>query len=407
MIQDRLVTTARALAASDHRAAGGTGEPPADLVQKHAAALAIECEKQSTPGVRQAPAMQPTNGTHPDDSPRRTTRDRSELRTYRTADGGTVRSFAPGQNFADYSKHPRLTDDECGEIICAALTGKPLDGLEQFQRSMGQGTNSGGGWLCPDAISETVLDKARAKSRVLSAGTQTIAMTTQSLDIARVQDDPTFDVYGESQSIEFSAISFSGIALRARRVATAIAASRELIEDSPNAGTVIMDVLTSAMAAKIDDLLINGSGVGGEFMGLVNDPAIHETGSIGQLSYDDLLDAVGYVRSLNGEPNGVLLNPSTITWLNKLKTSTTLDYLSPPPALSAFPMLDTTAIANTTLIVGDFTQALFGLRQSLLIEMTNDGGDAFAKHETWIKATFRGGFNIARSHFERLEGLTY
>jgi HK97 family phage major capsid protein len=70
-------------------------------------------------------------------------------------------------------------------------------------------------------------------------------------------------------------------------------------------------------------------------------------------------------------------------------------------------MLTTNAIADSKLLLGDFTQAILGVRGGLSIEFSRDADTAFAADQTWIRLLWRGDVNFGRAHFHRLEGISY
>jgi HK97 family phage major capsid protein len=405
MNDNRLVTTARALAATDHRAAGGTGEPPSDLVQKHAAALALECEKQSTPGVRQAPAMQPTNGTHPDDSPRRTTRDRSELRSLRGLDGRAHKLYSQGQRMADYTDSPAPFDmDTFGSALAAYATGRAQEYRAEL-RAMGEGTSTSGGILIPNSISANLIDLARSKARVFEAGAATLAMENENITIAKITADPTIYQVGENTAITASDTNFVGVSLYARKLAGLVKVSRELVEDAANIGPLLVQQLTTAMAQALDDRVLNG---GTGFTGLAQNPALGETLSIGaNLDYTKLLTAQNAIRILNGEANALIAHPTFFHELAILVEATTGAYLQPPPGLASIQMLPTTQIDDGMGIMGDYSKCLVGMRGDILVETTDVAAEAFAAHQVWFKVTLRCASNVTQNHFHRLSGVTF
>ena len=399
-------------AKAEHRDAGGDGDAPDALVLKFENELSERIGSQETdtlniPNPRQMPGIGITNGQMPDNETR-TARPVSELRTYRTAEGGRVRAFSHGQNICDYNEHrPKFSLEQVGEVLCSMVTGRRRAGLDDELRAMSTGLNVGGGFLIDETLSTMVIDAARPKSRVLAAGAQVVEVPGDSLRIARLSSDPTMGIVGENQAIDFSDAAFDAIWLRPRKIGVIVPCSVELLDDAPNAGAILMQSLTNAMAAKIDDLALNGTGTGGSFLGLLSDPQIHETGSIGGLTYDDLLTAQLAVRTLNGEPNAMIAHPKALNALALLRDVPTGSYLAPPPALANIAMMDTTRCPDTALVLGDYSQVLMGVRTDLTITTSSEAGDSFQKHQVYIKAVMRADMALARPFFERLEGLTY
>lgn len=82
-------------------------------------------------------------------------------------------------------------------------------------------------------------------------------------------------------------------------------------------------------------------------------------------------------------------------------------WLPPPATVAGLTQLRTTNIANDSIVVGDFTQAVWAIRHNARIEMSVEAGDSFAKHQVWIKLVWRGDFGaFRRNAFHRLVGIT-
>lgn len=392
----QMLVLAQTRAGEVHRKAGGTGPAPDALVDEHLAGLKFELREVA--GEPEAPAP-----TLADAKP-----EIKCLATFRDAySGREVRSYAHNQRISDTlpcEPEARASFSECGDALVTMLTGRPLRVSNAATRAMSEGLNTGGGLLVNEQLSSMIIDLARAKSRVLSAGAQTLAMDSDSMRIARISTDPTIASVAENAEIGFSDVAFDSITLHPKKYGAVVACSNELLADAPNAGDAIMASLSEAIAAKIDGLLLNGDT---NIVGLMNDSRIDETDSVGAIDYGDLLAAQYAVRALNAEPDTVLLHPRTVQALAEIQEATTNAYKTPPAALETLRYMDTTRIANTGLLMGDFSQVLVGMRQSLVIRVSDEAGDSFKKDQTYIRALFRMDANLARPHFHRLLGLTY
>lgn len=395
-----------ARAEREHRAAGGTGDAPRELVEKHASAIVrdqLEAPVESPErGVRQSNGMQPLNGNLPDDKPVRTG---GEVRSFTDTNGRRVRVFAKGQHLADHVENrDGLTRHDIGNALAAMVTGN-IQAYGAELRAMGGGVNSAGGILLTDSVSATVIDLARNKARLFQLGATTIEMPTESVRVARLITDPAIGVVAENTAIPMNDAAFDSVNLYARKLACIVPVSRELLEDSANAGEILLQALANSMASTLDTLALTG-GSGDGWLGLLNDPQIEETDSIGSPTWDDLLDGIGEIRDLNGEPNGILANPSLWTTLNKLKESTTNAYLRPPAALDNIAKADTLSVPSSMCLIGDFTKVMFGVRGGLVVETSTEAGDSFQKHQTYLKIAMRACSNIAQPHFHKLTGIS-
>jgi HK97 family phage major capsid protein len=105
----------------------------------------------------------------------------------------------------------------------------------------------------------------------------------------------------------------------------------------------------------------------------------------------------------------VIDHPNTVNTLRKLKTGLAGDLttLVPPAAYSALTPFVTTGLAAGNSIVGDFTHALFGMREGIVIEATRVGSDALSKAQILIRGYMRldTGLTHAKA-FTKLTGVT-
>lgn len=300
-----------------------------------------------------------------------------------------------------------------GEFIKCAITGNWRNASPAIRNAMSEGGNSAGGFLVPDELMRRVIDLARAKSVVMQAGAQTIPMTSDSLTLARVATDPTFEVKTENAAFSGSDIAFDALNFSAYTVGTLITASRELAEDAPNFVDLVESVLASAFAAKLDNIAINGvasSGLDG-MLDWATATGIGETGTVGGILWEDLQTAVVGIHGANHVPNAYVLHPTIAGDLAALTsgdgTNSAKLWLGPPPNVAPLTQMQTTNIATDSIVVGDFSQFVWAIRQGVLIEVSREAGDAFAKHQVLIKLTWRGDTGaFRRDAFHRLVGIT-
>lgn len=330
---------------------------------------------------------------------------KNDLQTFRALDGRRVNCYRNNQRIADYGENKSpLSLEEIGGAMAAILTGN-AGGYRAEVRALSEGVNTSGGFLVPSTIAATVIDAARAKSQLLALGARTIAMDSERMTIARLASDPTISPVAENATIPSSDLAFDSIAFTARKHAVLVPCSRELLEDASNAGEIVIDALTKAMASKLDTLVLSGNGGGDGWNGLLSDDRIDETASVGPINYDDVLTALNEVANLEGEATAMLAHPDVYHALSILKTATELQYLAPPERYNALMKKDSTKIANTYALLGDFSQVLIALRGDIQVDMSLDAG--FSEHQALFKVVMRGDSNIARPFFHRLAGLTY
>lgn len=346
-----------------------------------------------------------------DGGPRNAPRDNTE---WRDMEGRPVHVLAKGDRWQDLPRHSDIDPDaRLGEFIKCAITGNWRNASQGVRAAMSTGGNSSGGYLVPEELARRVIDLARAKSVLMQAGAVTVPMASDRLVMARVSADPTFEVKGENSAFTGSSVTFDQIGFSAFTVGTVITSSRELAEDAPNFVDLIESTLAAAFAAKLDNIGINGAD-STHLDGILDwstTNGIGETGSVGAIAWEDLHAAAVGVRLANHEPNAYVVNPDIFGDLSILTTgdgsNASKGWLPPPATVASLTPYQTTNIGTASLIVGDFTKFVWGIRQGVLLEVSRDAGNAFEKHQVLVKLTWRGDCNAFRQDaFHRLVGIT-
>ncbi len=292
---------------------------------------------------------------------------------------------------------------EAVRSIVVGPTGKLYN--QQLAAIMSEGTNQSGGVTVPIEMSAEVIDLARAQSKVIQAGANTVVMNSKEMTMAKVTSEPVMQVKAEGEMFDNTTMTFGGVRLNAYVIGCYMEASRELIEDAPNFGSLLESELGKSLAKSIDRYAIQGT-ASGEPTGLTIHPSILETGSIGAITWDDLAAAVSVVRARNHSPSACLL--STTIYDDVRLTKDNQDrWLGPPPILQNIGFADTNNCPNAFAFVGDFTKMIWGVRQNAMIEVSSVGGSLMKSHMVAIKITWRGDFALTdATAFQRLAGIT-
>ena len=290
-------------------------------------------------------------------------------------------------------------------------------------KTMSGGSNAGGGYMVPDPLATRVIDKARNAAVVMQAGALTVPMPSSTLRIARVEGDPTAGWKSENSAATASDITLGQVTLTARTLVAYVKSSVELIEDASEIQNTIENALAAALALELDRVALRGSGSAPEPRGILNTSGIHTQTAVGTpSSYVAFADTpTRTLRESNAPgPFAFVAAPRTFTSLESLVTGISGDKtrLAPPPAWEAFRRFSTNQIPTNLGVgtdeseayIGDFSQMLVGIRQSLVIEASREatqGGDnAFAQMQVHIRAYLRADVALAQpSHFVVLSGI--
>jgi HK97 family phage major capsid protein len=168
--------------------------------------------------------------------------------------------------------------------------------------------------------------------------------------------------------------------------------SLELFEASNlDMGSVITELMASAMGAAMQDFMLNGAVNGYE--GVLNSVSFS---TLGGMSYASIADAVGYVRSNNGVPNSIVMNPQNALIL-QLLTDTTGQYVQAPEFMNDLRKIMTNGLNTGTALVGDLASAIaFGVLSEggLQIEVSRTAGEAFNRGQILVRARVNGDFVV-------------
>jgi HK97 family phage major capsid protein len=243
------------------------------------------------------------------------------------------------------------------------------------ERQLSEGTLTAGGHLVPTPLSARVIDLARNATRVFQAGAITVPMTSQTLKLARLTSEGSPAWKSENAAITAQDMVFDAVTFTARTLVRTIKLSVELFEDAdPSSEDVIARAFAGQMAVELDRVALLGTGTPPEPRGVLNQTGVtltaHGANGTAITNYDWWLDAVGAVRAANFDPNAHVQAPRSSTSLSKLKETSTLAYMAPPPSM--LPMLTTKSIPiNVTtgtstdtsyVFTADWSQLMVGIR---------------------------------------------
>lgn len=170
---------------------------------------------------------------------------------------------ASGQLYSDDNKSFWGCEEHAkqfGEVVLAALGRKKAMAAVEERKDMGEGTNTGGGYLVPDELQRRFIDllgrfgKFRRNATVLS-------MSTSRALVPKLESDLTIYCPGEGGEITKSDATLSQVTLTPKTWAALAAVSNELDEDSVVAvGEIVAMSIARSMARKEDLVGFIGDG---------------------------------------------------------------------------------------------------------------------------------------------------
>jgi HK97 family phage major capsid protein len=340
---------------------------------------------------------------------------------------GEFRTLSREEKFSDLfpvSGEQRKEQLDIGKFVRGLATGN-WDNAAAERRAMSEGTSTAGGVMVPAPIANLLIDLSRAASVTLAAGVQTVPMDSSTLKFARVTADPTVSWLDELAPASVSAPSFDGVTLTAKRVTAVVQASNELIQDAPNASQVISHLLSAALASAIDGAVLSGTGTSGQPTGIKNASGVQSismgANGAAPTGFSQIVQALGMIGNANVDLSqaSMIWNPTTFAAYEGLEDANNNARIAPASVrnlrkfmTTALPNNEVQGSANTasSLIVGDFSAALLGVRQQISIAVSNSGydgaGETFLKNAVLIRVTARVDVGVKRAnHFVVVKGI--
>ncbi len=332
--------------------------------------------------------------------------------------GRPIECRAAGQNF---NQQHHVDDYAIGECLTGILRGQPMN-----QQS--GSTDAAGGYLLTPELSTRFVDLARANSVCLKAGTPTLNMESRDVRIAKLTADATSVWRAEAAAVQSSEVTFGAVTLSAQTLACAVPISIELIEDSSNVAQLVQQTIMRAMGQKLDAAILEGSGSGAEPTGILNTSGINTVATVGTpTNYAEMTTAVKdlLVDNYAGDNSGLawIAHPRDFATYDGL-ADTTGQFLQPTQWVGDLQWFSTTELPTTdggssnesSMIVGDFSQVVLGMRtRGIQIRVSadgiaNDGSsdiNATSQLLRWIIAYVRADVAVLRpDHFTALTGVT-
>ncbi|MBS4061160.1 MAG: phage major capsid protein [Bacteroidetes bacterium] len=324
--------------------------------------------------------------------------------------GKPVQVLERSHNFSDL--HKKTNSGTLGKIIRGIVTGD-WAGVEPETRAALSTTSTG--TLVPVRLFPQVIDKSRAKSVVFGGGAQLVIMEGKELTLARVATDPTIEIKAENDAFSDNGMTFDGVELNSFTIGGLLKISNELLQDSPNAANAIDTAISAALAAELDRLSIWGQGTT-EPKGIMNQVGVESVSmtdfSTDYITYRPVVSAWTKVANNSGTANLLALSPRDFAILQTQATD--LGFVPKPELLkdvnfthsTAFPTNQGVGENESSGIIGDFSQVVIGLRQSVTLEASSVSGEAFERNQTYIRVIWRGDIGLMKpGHFAKITGM--
>jgi Predicted phage phi-C31 gp36 major capsid-like protein len=296
-------------------------------------------------------------------------------------------ALKPDQRFTTWAKARPDNSDElsrlgAGQFLRSMIVGGKTD-VER--RALSEGSDSAGGYTVPTVLSSQLIDLARAASVSVRAGAQTVPLTSDNNNIAKLASDPVPAWRSEGGAVAESDPTFENVQMIPRSLAFYTNVSAEVMEDSLNLATELPRIFGAAMAAELDRVALTGTGTAPEPRGVANVSGIGTYALDGALAnYNPLVRArTGILTANSGPVSAFIMHPRDEGDFLDLVDGNG-NPLTMHPRLSEIPTLTTTSIPidggtgtnESTIFAGNFQHMLIGIRSDIRVEVLK--GPAYA-----------------------------
>lgn len=257
-------------------------------------------------------------------------------------DGEGVPATTPirdGSEPEDKTKFKSFGEQLMAVRNAAAPGGRFDERLRNSASGNNEGTASDGGYLVQEEFVSELLKNTFATGLLLPK-VRKIPISTNAnvLKINGINETSRVDgsrwggiqAYweGEADQIATSKPTFNQLTLTLKKLACLCYATDELLEDAPALQAVINEAASNELAFKLDNAIINGSGVG-EPLGIMNSDALvtiaKDSGQSEKLTVNNVLNMVAACYDKNGAAEWYM-NAELLPYIAQLKIGDTLLY---------------------------------------------------------------------------------
>jgi HK97 family phage major capsid protein len=193
-----------------------------------------------------------------------------------------------------------------------------------------------------------------------------------------------------------------------KKVTAYIKVTKEMLDDVALLRSEIDQELTELINLRIDDQLLNGTGLTVNLTGIVTNATAWSAGAFAlaipePTNYDVLATAINQIRVNLFEPNYIVMHPTDVT---KMKLSKASDghYVLPPfssvdgTTVEGIRVVANTGVTIDKFLVGDFSKAGVRFKEGLTINVGYENDD-FTKNLVTILAEARLVQRVKSNHY--------
>jgi HK97 family phage major capsid protein len=321
--------------------------------------------------------------------------------------------------YPDYDELKNLSDDEKIVLYVKSLVDRVNpDEARIVNKFLSEGVAADGGNLVPTPLASEVF-RLLPDMSVMRRIARTIPMTSLTLDLPTNTTDPVAYWVGENKTKTTTSAEFGQVQLKAFKLVARVPITHELIADATiDIVRFIIERFAEAIATEEDNAFFTGNGTT-QPTGLEGQ-VTNSTAVGAAFNFDDINNLMYAVRqSVRRGPNTAFVgHQSVIQKIQQMKDGNN-NYIwriggtlndgqtgRLPDTIYGIPVYEQNDLNQDRLYFGDFSKYIIGDRQQLTVSTTDEGGDAWIRDHTDIKAVERVAGNVVLpGAFARLTGI--
>lgn len=330
-----------------------------------------------------------------------------EKATNRKADNELIRMVTPkggleGVRFPSNDKEVASLskDDKIVTFFKALLCRKEDPQADMVFKALVEGTDALGGYLVPEELKAEVF-RILPNFSVMRRIARIIPMQTDTLKLNTLTARPYAYWTAEYGSKSTTSAEFGQVSLTPNDLVCLLPVTHQLIADA-NIGIVqfIIELFAEAIAVAEDDAFFTGSGTG-QPQGVASCSGIKAYAAGGVLNFDDIINIIySLPQRVRNSPSASFVASKKVIQILRLVKDSQNRYIWTPGATSdvavrgpeklyGYDLWEQNDISQDQIYFGDWKYYIIGDRQSLAVSTTTEGGDAWRRNATEIKAVER------------------
>lgn len=301
--------------------------------------------------------------------------------------------------------------DRANKFFRAVIFGQGLED-ESVKKALAEGVDASGGYLVPTELRREIVMRLPDLSE-LYPFCRKIPVTTKTEKVPTLATDVTMSWGSENTKFTESTPQFGQKPFDMNRVDALAKTSRELLADAiVDLTSFLTDLFADAAAAERDKMIAIGSG-SGRPEGVYYAAGISAVAVGGAISYDKLIDIYSALAKKYRRSARWIMNNTQVQRISKLKDDDGRPLWRPglaedrPDLLLGRPISEQVDLPNSFIGFGNLNYYWLLEREDMSFESTTVAGEAFEKHQLWLKAWERyDGKVVLPAGFSKGTGIT-